>query len=101
MIKIIITLTFYIFLLSGELFSANYSYVNERVQKKTSQSGKHKNKSLSNRDLSEVAYIQDEKISNLKSELIKSKNEQRKLKKELEELRKSFERFKTYYFRRY
>ena len=79
------------------LKAANYKYINNRVQKNPSQ----KTIPLSKSTLSEVVYSQDEKISLLKQQLLKSKAEQKKLKKELNELKKSFERFKNYYFRRY
>lgn len=82
---------------SAPLFSDVYKYQNNRVQKSKSS----KTKPLKPAILSEIAYQQDEKETQLRSQLLKSQAEQRRLRKELDELRESFKRFKNYYFRRY
>ena len=89
--------TILIFTLPRVAYADIYDIKNNRVQKSASK----KKKPLSTLTLSEIAYQQDERVSNLKAQLIKSQSEQKRLKKELDELKESFKRFKNYYFRRY
>jgi hypothetical protein len=55
---------------------------------------------LSNQNLADATYYNQERLDSLRLELIEAKKEMQAMRDQMKEMEASFERFKTYYFRR-
>jgi len=83
------------FFLSTSLSAAGFIFRNERIQP-LQGSG-----SLSNSDLSSVAFQHQSDLETVKQELARTRQELRDAQKDLHEFKSEFSQFKNLYFRRF